>query len=305
MANSFEVEIFGQAFSVDRVAFSIGSFSVYWYGILIAVGFLGALIYAYRRAPDFKIRLDPMVDVVLVGAIGAVVCARLYYVVMQWDEFSSAPSKIFDLRAGGLAIYGGVIGAFLFGGLMCRVKKIKVLAMFDLAGIGFLFGQAVGRWGNFINQEAFGTNTTMPWGMFSEGTYNELRASQSELAAMGVTVDPSLPVHPCFLYESIWCLLGFVLLHFYSKHRRFNGEIALALHSLLWAWPFLYRGAAHRFADDWAGARVSAARFALFCRRGDRAAGPAAQIPPSYQGGAGLPARLCVWRPAGGGALPA
>ena len=228
MANSFEVEIFGQAFSVDRVAFSIGSFSVYWYGILIAVGFLGALIYAYRRAPDFKIRLDPMVDVVLVGAIGAVVCARLYYVVMQWDEFSSAPSKIFDLRAGGLAIYGGVIGAFLFGGLMCRVKKIKVLAMFDLAGIGFLFGQAVGRWGNFINQEAFGTNTTMPWGMFSEGTYNELRASQSELAAMGVTVDPSLPVHPCFLYESIWCLLGFVLLHFYSKHRRFNGEIALA-----------------------------------------------------------------------------
>ena len=228
MGTNFVVQFFGQEFSIDRVAFSIGSFAVYWYGILIAVGFLGALIYAYRRAPDFKISLDPMVDVVLVGAIGAVVCARLYYVAMQWSQFADDPLKILDLRTGGLAIYGGVIGAFLFGGLMCRVKKIKVFAMFDLAGIGFLLGQAVGRWGNFVNQEAFGVNTTMPWGMFSEGTYAELLASKSQLAAIGVTVDPSLPVHPCFLYESIWCLAGFVLLHFYSKHRRFDGEIALA-----------------------------------------------------------------------------
>ena len=194
---------------------------------------MGALIYAYRRAPDFNIPLDPMIDVVLVGTIGAVVCARLYYVAMQWDEFSGGSVrdtffKIVDLRTGGLAIYGGVIGAFLFGGLMCKWRKISVFSMFDLAGIGFLFGQAVGRWGNFVNQEAFGSNTTMPWGMFSSETYAKLLQSRSELAAMGVTVDPSQPVHPCFLYESIWCLLGFVLLHFYSKHRRFPGEIALA-----------------------------------------------------------------------------
>ena len=228
MEQIFTVQFFGQEFTIDRVAFSIGSFDVYWYGILIAVGFLGAMVYAYRRAKDFNIPLDPMIDVVLVGAIGAVVCARLYYVFMQWSEFSGDLLKIFDLRTGGLAIYGGVIGAFLFGGLMCKVRKINVFAMFDLAGIGFLLGQAVGRWGNFVNQEAFGTNTTLPWGMFSNGTYSELLAAKSELAEIGVSVDPSQPVHPCFLYESLWCLLGFVLLHFYSKHRRFDGEIALA-----------------------------------------------------------------------------
>lgn len=228
MEQIFTVQFFGQEFTIDRVAFSIGSFDVYWYGILIAVGFLGAMVYAYRRAKDFNIPLDPMIDVVLVGAIGAVVCARLYYVFMQWSEFSGDLLKIFDLRTGGLAIYGGVIGAFLFGGLMCKVRKINVFAMFDLAGIGFLLGQAVGRWGNFVNQEAFGTNTTLPWGMFSNGTYSELLAAQSELSAMGISVDPSQPVHPCFLYESLWCLAGFVLLHFYSKHRRFDGEIALA-----------------------------------------------------------------------------
>ena len=228
MERIFTVEFLGREFVIDRVAFSIGSFDVYWYGILIAVGFLGAILYAYRRAKDFKIPLDPMVDVVLVGALGAIVCARLYYVAMQWSEFSSDPLKILDLRTGGLAIYGGVIGAFLFGGLMCKVRKINMFAMFDLAGIGFLLGQAVGRWGNFVNQEAFGVNTAMPWGMYSNGTYNELLSARSELAAMGVSVDPSMPVHPCFLYESIWCLAGFVLLHFYSKRRRFDGEIALA-----------------------------------------------------------------------------
>ncbi len=228
MDRVFQVDFLGMELTIDRVAFSIGSFDVYWYGILIGLGFLGAVIYAYRRAGDFGIRVDPMIDVLLVGALGGIVCARLYYVAMQWSEFEGNLLKILDLRTGGLAIYGGVIGAFLFGGIMCKIRKVNMLAMFDLAGVGFLFGQGIGRWGNFVNQEAFGTNTTLPWGMYSNGTYRSLLAAQADLAEMGITVDPSQPVHPCFLYESLWCLLGFVLLHFYSKHRRFNGEIVLA-----------------------------------------------------------------------------
>ena len=99
--------------------------------------------------------------------------------------------------------------------------------MFDLAGMGFLLGQGIGRWGNFVNQEAFGTNTTLPWGMYSEGTCNYLSSVQETLAAQGVAVDPSLPVHPTFLYESIWCLLGFFLLWAYMKRRKFHGELIL------------------------------------------------------------------------------
>ena len=99
--------------------------------------------------------------------------------------------------------------------------------MLDLAAMGFLIGQGLGRWGNFFNQEAFGTNTTLPWGMYSDGTAAYLSGVQSTLAAQGITVDPSMPVHPTFLYESIWCLLGFVLLALYIPRRRFHGEIAL------------------------------------------------------------------------------
>ena len=228
MGATYVVEMFGKQFTINEVAFTVFGFDVYWYGILIALGFLGALLYAFRRAPDFGIKTDPMIDVVLAGTVGAVVGARLYYVLTEWEQFSGDLMKIIDLREGGLAIYGGVIGAFLLGGLMCKLRKVNVFSMFDLAGIGFLFGQAVGRWGNFANQEAFGTNTTLPWGMYSNGTAQWLSVQEAELYRKGIEVDPSMPVHPCFLYESIWCLLGFVLLHFYSKHRRFKGEMALA-----------------------------------------------------------------------------
>ena len=110
---------------------------------------------------------------------------------------------------------------------MCKIRKINVLSMFDLASIGFLLGQSVGRWGNFMNQEAFGCNTDLPWGMWSTEVYNYLSAHKSSLAAEGITVNPALPVHPCFLYESLWCLIGFVLLHFLSRRRRYDGQILL------------------------------------------------------------------------------
>ena len=220
--------ILGIEFSFSRVAFEIGGFQIYWYGILIAMGFLLAIIYAFRRAPYFGIKQDPMIDVVLVGSVCAIICARAYYVLTSLDSYHSFKEAI-SIHDGGLAIYGAVIGAVVFGGIMCKIKKVNMPTMFDLAGIGLLLGQAIGRWGNFINQEAFGSNTSMPWGMISNDTINYLSKTsvQSALSSQGVTVDPLSPVHPCFLYESLWCFAGFILLHFLSKHRAFKGETFL------------------------------------------------------------------------------
>ena len=225
---SFDVQFpgLGLEFTINRVALSIGGFNIYWYGVIIAAGMVLAMLFAFRNADDFGINSDRLIDVILVGAVMAIVCARIYYIVFAPFKYESIWQMI-DIRQGGIAIYGGVIGAFVFGGLMAKIRRIPILPLFDLVGICFLIGQGVGRWGNFVNQEAFGSNTTLPWGMYSEGTYNYLLSVQATLAAEGVTVDPTQPVHPTFLYESIWCLVGVVLLASHIKKRRFNGELFL------------------------------------------------------------------------------
>lgn len=225
---SFDVQFpgLGLEFTINRVALSIGGFNIYWYGVIIAAGMVLAMLFAFRNADDFGINSDRLIDVILVGAVMAIVCARIYYIVFAPFKYESIWQMI-DIRQGGIAIYGAVIGAFVFGGLMAKIRRIPILPLFDLVGICFLIGQGVGRWGNFVNQEAFGSNTTLPWGMYSEGTCNYLSSVQETLAAQGVAVDPSLPVHPTFLYESIWCLLGFFLLWAYMKHRKFHGELIL------------------------------------------------------------------------------
>lgn len=215
----------GLEFTVNRVALSIGGFNIYWYGVIIAAGMLLALLYAFRHAVDFGIDSDRLVDVVAIGTVMAIVCARVYYVAMAPFVYQSVWEMI-DIRLGGIAIYGAVIGAFVFGGLAARWRKVPLLPLFDLVALGFLIGQGIGRWGNFVNQEAFGTNTTLPWGMYSEGTKAYLQSVQVTLPA-GMTVDPSMPVHPTFLYESLWCLVGFVILALYVKHRRFHGQLFL------------------------------------------------------------------------------
>ena len=166
----YSVDFLGTTFQIDPVAVSIGSFEVYWYGIIIATGFLAALIYGFRRAEDLGLSIDPMIDIIMIGTVGAVVGARAYYVLTTLDRYSSFAEMV-DLRNGGLAIYGGIIGAFVCGGLACKWRKVNVLNMFDLAALAFPVGQAVGRFGNFMNQEAFGSNTTLPWGMYSNETY--------------------------------------------------------------------------------------------------------------------------------------
>ena len=215
----------GLSFELNRVAFSIGRFNVYWYGVCIAFGICLALIFAFRHSVEFGVDADSMVDVILIGIVLGIASARAYYVAMAPFEYESIWEMI-AIRDGGLAIYGGIIGGFLFGGLACKWRGVPVLSMFDLTAMGFLLGQCCGRWGNFFNQEAFGCNTTLPWGMYSEATRDYLMGS-TVTAQSGVTIDPNLPVHPTFLYESIWCLVGFILLFRHIKKRKFNGDIAL------------------------------------------------------------------------------
>jgi len=217
---------------VSDVAFELFGFPVYWYGVLIVTGFLLALSYVWFNYKRFHLDFDKLLDVIIVSTVSAIVGARLYYVVFSFNDYKNDFWSIFDLRAGGLAIYGGLIFALGAAYLYCRWKKLRVLDIFDIASLGFLIGQAVGRWGNFTNQEAFGHNTNLPWGMYSQNTYDALNAFGQNLgkagAAMDVSrLDPNTPVHPCFLYESLWCLLGFVLLHYLSKRRRFSGQIIL------------------------------------------------------------------------------
>lgn len=204
----------GLSFTVNEVAFSIGSFQVRWYGIIIAIGFLLAVLYASRSVKKMNIDMDRLIDVIIVGLIGGIVGARLYYVIFfPGTKYRDNPMEILKIHEGGLAIYGGLIGAMVCGCIMAKIRKLNIPAVLDIASLGFLIGQCIGRWGNFVNQEAFGSYTTLPWGMSSDNT----RLVVEEGA-----------VHPCFLYESLACLLGFILLHFFTrKLRRYDGQTFL------------------------------------------------------------------------------
>lgn len=221
----------GLSFDLSRVAFWIGDFPIYWYGITFATAFLLGLLYFHFRARKVGIHPYEGLDVVLWAIIGGVVGARAYFVIFQWDAMYKAnPMKIFAFREGGLAIYGGVIGAIIVGLIACRIKKLPPLPMLDIGLPALLLGQAIGRWGNFFNIEAFGCNTDLPWGMTSKTIENFLSRPEvvDELAKLGQTANPFVPVHPTFFYEFIWNLLGFLLLAFVlTPRRRYDGQVAL------------------------------------------------------------------------------
>ena len=217
----------GWEFKLNKTAFNLFGMDIQWYAVLIAIGAALAFIYILERSREFGLHPDRVLDCVLGGIIGGIVGARVYYVIFQWDLYKDDLISIFNTRQGGLAIYGGIIGGLLVGYLMSKWRKVNFFPLFDLAGLGFLIGQAIGRWGNFFNMEAFGSNTDMPWGMTSKSIQQYLQSVQGSLAVEGIIVDPLKPVHPCFFYESMWCVLGLVLLNSYRKKRKFDGEIFL------------------------------------------------------------------------------
>ena len=191
--------------------FSIGPVSIHMYGLIIACGLVLATIYCMRRANQFGLTEDHVLDGVLTVTPFAIICARAYYCAFSWELYKNDPISVLYIWEGGIAIYGGVLGAILGMYVFCRVKKISLGATLDLVLMAFLIGQSIGRWGNFFNREAFGAETD-----------SFLRMGLLDTFSGTVTYH-----HPTFLYESLWNGLGFVVLHFLSKKREYDGQIAL------------------------------------------------------------------------------
>ena len=184
---------------------------VYFYGIIIALGLILAVMYACRRSKQFGLTEDNIIDGVLWVTPFAIICARIYYCVFSWQDFASDPISVLYIWKGGIAIYGGVLGAIIGIAVFSKIKKLNMFAVLDLVLLGFLIGQSVGRWGNFFNREAFGAATDS---FFRMGLFNTKTGAFEYY-------------HPTFLYESLWNVTGFVLLHLLSKKRKYDGQIAL------------------------------------------------------------------------------
>lgn len=191
-------------------SFNLFGLEIYFYGVIIALGFILAALYCAKRAKEFGLSSDELYELVIWLIPTCIIGARLYYVLFKLDYFIANPDKIFALRDGGLAIYGGIIAGIIVGIIWCRAKRIRVFAVADLTAFGLLIGQSVGRWGNFINREAFGAQTEI-------------------FCRMGLTVPgfETLYVHPTFLYESLWNFFGLIVLHIWSKKgkRKYDGQI--------------------------------------------------------------------------------
>ena len=224
MINHVQFPGLGIELTVNRVAFTIGDFDIYWYGILFTTAILTGALVAIHLGKKLGINEDNFIDVMIVGTIFGIVGARAYYVMFSPFKYETI-WDVLNLRQGGIGIYGGLIAGLLSGWFGCKWKKIKFLDAADCVFTGFLFGQTFGRWANFMNQEAFGTNTDNIFGMISESTARYLTKVAPSLARQGIMVDPNMPVHPTFLYESVWCFIGFLILFSYFKHRKFKGEL--------------------------------------------------------------------------------
>lgn len=205
-----------------------GDVTIRWYGAIIAFGFLLAVLFGGRMAYKWKMSIDKMLDVLIFGTLFGILGARLYYVLFEWGYYKDHLGDIFKIWEGGLAIYGGIIGGILAAYITCKVDKLNFMNLLDLIAMSLLIGQGIGRWGNFFNQEAFGTNTSLPWGMWSEKIADYISQNQSLFNEKGIVMDPQKSVHPTFLYESLWCLLGFFVLYIImKKFRKFSGQLFL------------------------------------------------------------------------------
>lgn len=232
--------------------FTIGSAEVRFYGIIIALGLLLAAVYGLRRKKAFGLTEDDILDGALCIIPFAIICARAYYCIFAWHEFKANPIEVLYIWKGGLAIYGGVIGAAVGIVVYCLIKKIPIGTAMDITSLGFLIGQALGRWGNFFNREAFGAQTESFFRMGLMLTENRYAASQMYF------------YHPTFLYESLWNGVGFVILHFLSKKRKYDGQIALGYV----AWYGLGRTFIEGLRTDslyWGPFRVSQMLAAISC----------------------------------------
>lgn len=231
ITDPFEIQFpkLGWTFHVNPTAFTIFGLDIQWYGIIITFGLILALLYVMPKMKRFGLDGERALDAIICGVLGGIIGARAYYVIFNWDSYKGNLSAIVNTRNGGLAIYGGIIGSVAVGLIICKIRKVRLLPMLDISSLGFLIGQGIGRWGNFVNQEAFGSNTDSIFGM-TGGTIQSVifrNTVYSDGSMVGLGMNYLQPVHPCFLYESIWCLLGFLIISTYSKHRKYDGQIML------------------------------------------------------------------------------
>lgn len=207
-------------FSISHTAFSIGFLSVQWYGIIIVLGMALACLYAFWRMKSVPLVVDDMLDIALVCIPSGIVGARLYYVLTSLENYP-AFWDVFKIWEGGLAIYGGIIGGFIGIFEVCRHKKKSLLRVLDCIAPGVMIGQLIGRWGNFVNAEAYGV--IGPYDFLGH-TFDA--ASLAEHNPFIMTVN-GMYVHPTFLYESVWNLIGFLLINAFWKHKKYDGQILL------------------------------------------------------------------------------
>lgn len=205
--------MFGNGFVLNPpIYFSIFGLHIHFYAVIIAVGFILATLYILKRRGEFGLTKDNILDMFIIAVPSGIIGARLYYVLFNPAEYFGPGNwiNIIKIWEGGLAIYGGVIAAAISVFIFSKVKKIPPAVLFDVGGLGLLIGQTIGRWGNFINREAYGGETALPW-------------------KMGLTTEVgTVYVHPTFMYESLWNFIGFILIHIFSKkYRKYDGQVFL------------------------------------------------------------------------------
>ncbi len=194
----------GLEFDISRIAFTVLGKNIYWYAIIIITGFLLGALFVARSAKKRGINPEHIWDIALYGLVFGIIGARIYYVLFDLDTIRDNFLNIFKVWEGGLAIYGAIIAAVITAYVYCKRHKLPVLKVFDLCSPGLLIGQAIGRWGNFVNAEVYGGETGLPWGM---------------------SIDGGQSVHPLFLYESLWNTLGLVIILLIRDKIKTNGKV--------------------------------------------------------------------------------
>lgn len=201
--NSIDFVNIGLSFDINPVAFQIGSKPIYWYALIILTGFLLGLLFVYFTCQKWGVKKDNVWDIALFGLVAGIIGARIYYVIFALDEFSS-PLEFFEIWNGGLAIYGGIIGAVISTAVYCRIKKLSIPLTFDVCAPGLLIGQAIGRYGNLVNCEVYGRSTN---------------------SLLAMSINSAEPVHPLFLYESLWNIAGLILLLIFRNKKHADGQV--------------------------------------------------------------------------------
>lgn len=204
MTNTIAFPGLGLSFEINRVAFTVFGKEIYWYALILLSGFLLGLLFVYNTCEKRGISKDHVFDISFWGLIIGIICARIYYVIFDWESLEGNIWNIFKIWNGGIAIYGSLIGAVGTAYVYSKIKKIKPLKVFDVFVPGLLIGQFVGRWGNFVNAEVYGGITTLPWRM---------------------TINGGPGVHPLFIYESLWNFLGFILVCLFRDRKKTDGQV--------------------------------------------------------------------------------